>query len=71
MGLEEGLLLTFIAANVAGVVTTAVSVPMDVVKSQIQNQSERKQVNDLEFLLLRAIQIRSSTKLDSRVLLRS
>jgi len=38
MGLSEGVLLTFIAANVAGVVTTAVSVPMDVVKSQIQNQ---------------------------------
>ena len=55
VGLNEGILLTFIAANVAGVVTTAVSVPMDVVKSQIQNQADRKQVKDLEPSPLRAI----------------
>ena len=67
VGLNEGILLTVIAANVAGVVTTAVSVPMDVVKSQIQNQADRKQVKALEPSPLRAIEICSSTKLDSGI----
>ena len=38
MGMEEGIKLHFVAAMISGLVTTIASMPVDIVKTRLQNQ---------------------------------